>query len=419
MAKYTQEQLANMSDEDLLNLDSSALAFNSEETTENDNVDNKDDTQVLDDSVNTDDKLDDDDQNNDDNQDGDTNGKAADDKDDEQNGDPDDSKGDTGTPDDAVDPKDTTKPDVNKGTKAAKDEPTSTKPVDPAPATTTDVDLKAFHSAITGEFTANGKKMQVHTAEEAVQLMQMGVGFHRKMEKLKPKLNIVSMLEKANLMDVAKISLMIDVMAKKPEAISKLVQDSGIDPLEISAEKAGGYTPGNHTVTDEEQALDEVFDDLQGSAGFDRTLNIIDKQWDTKSRSLIAQNPKALRDITAHVAAGVFDEVQAQVEREKTFGRLTGLSDLEAYRQVGVSMMESGKLAHLMGKATPSSQQAAPAKVVDESKPQKADDSKRREQRANAAPTRATTTTGKTKVTRNPLDMSDEELSKLDISAFS
>lgn len=412
MADLTQEQLASMSDEELLNLDPSTLAFNSEETAEEEVEQPNTDTEV---------EVPADDAQNDDKEDGDDNGETANEEE-VQDGDPKASTDGDGKAGDAVDPDDATETDEAKGKEAPKDEPSDKQPTGTAPATpaagSPDA-LKSFHDKITAPFKANGKDMQVKDADEAIQLMQMGAGYAKKMAALKPNLTLMKSLQKADLLSEDKINFLIDLMAKKPEAISKLVQDSGVDPLDLTADKAGDYRPGNYRISDEEQALDEVFETLNGQQEFNHILNVVGEQWDVKSRGLIAQNPQALRDLTAHKAAGVFDVVQAEVERERTFGRLTGLSDLEAYRQVGESMASSGKLAHLMGKANPSSQQAAPAKVVEESKPQKADDSKRREQRKAAAPTRATPSTGKTKVNLNPLEMSDDEIAKLDISAFS
>lgn len=418
--QYTQEQLANMSDEDLLNLDPSALGFNSEEPAE-DADKTEPDLSEADDASRQD--LNADEDHNNDKEDGGDNGEdAGNEKEAQQDGDPEASKdGDEPSGDD-VDPVPAAKADAPKGKEAPKDQPADAKPTGTAPATPAaggpDA-LKSFHDKITAPFKANGKDMQVKDADEAIQLMQMGAGYAKKMAALKPNLTLMKSLQKADLLSEEKINFLIDLMAKKPEAISKLVQDSGVDPLDLTADKAGEYRPGNHRITDEEQALDEVFEQLNDAPGFDRTLKVVTEQWDAKSRDLIAKHPKALQDITSHIAAGVFDEVQAKVDRERTFGRLTGLSDLEAYRQVGLAMMESGELEHLMGKANPSSQQAAPAKVVEESKPQKADDSKRREQRKAAAPTRASAPSGKTKVNLNPLEMSDEEIAKLDISAFS
>lgn len=411
--QITQEKLASMSDEELLNLDPSTLAFNSEEPADEE-VQSEETTAEVE-------SVEDEPENND-NEDGGDNGETANGEEEVEDGDTE--AGTTGDDQtgDAVDPVDTTEANAAKGKEAAKDQPADTKPAGTAsatPAAGSAEDLKSFHDKITAPFKANGKDMQVKNADEAIQLMQMGAGYAKKMAALKPNLNLMKSLQKADLLSEEKINFLIDLMAKKPEAISKLVQDSGVDPLDLTADKAGDYRPGNYRISDEEQALDEVFEQLSDAPGFDRTLKIVTDQWDAKSRDLIAKNPKALEDLTSHIQAGAFDVVQAQVERDRTFGRLTGLSDLEAYRQVGLAMMESGELERVLGKANPSGQQVAPAKVVEESKPQKADDSKRREQRKAAAPTRAAPSTGKTKVNLNPLEMSDEEIAKLDISAFS
>lgn len=414
--QLTQDQIANMSDEEVMNLDLDALAFNSSKETEQETTTttedspkveggDKDEGQV--DPNNAEQKADDDEQ------------EQA-----EENVEGDDAEaGEGGNPetDGANDPKNTAQANDGKGEKAQKDEPANGKPAPApaAPATVAAPDLTDFHAKITAPFKANGREMQVKDADEAIQLMQMGANYNKKMAGLKPNLTLMKMLQKADLLSEEKISFLIDVASKKPEAISKLVKDAGIDPLDISDEKAGDYTPGNHRITDEEQALDEVFDALEGKEGFDRTLDVIGKQWDAKSRSIIAQNPKALVDITQHIAAGVFDEVVAKVERERVLGRLTGLSDLEAYRQVGTAMAESGELKHLSEKATPTSQPAAPAKVVAEQKPKKADDANRRAQRQAASPSRAAAPSNKDiPADFNPLSMSDEEIMKMDFSKF-
>jgi hypothetical protein len=286
------------------------------------------------------------------------------------------------------------------------------------PAAADDAAVKAFYDKITAPFKANGRDMKVENADEAIQLMQMGSNYHKKMQALRPNLQLMKSLETAGLLSQEKIDFLIDVMAKKPEAISKLVQDSGIDPLDISPEKAGDYKPTSYKVDDRTLALDEVLSELEGSKGFDRTVDIVANKWDKGSKEIIAEHPGLLKVLNNHIEVGVYDLVMAEVEGERTFNRLTGLSDLEAYRQVGNAMAESGEFEHLMGKATPSSQQTAPAKVVADTKPKQADDSNRREKRKAASPTRTAAPSSKLPADFNPLSMSDDELMKLDISKF-
>ena len=390
MANYSDADIANMTDEQINNLDMSTVEFTATETPVEELVEEQPSTTTAEEVPETPDENDTD--------------TEADQKDDAST--------------DEVDPDEEVKKSANKTAGTSADKPADAKPTDTAPKVDAASDLTAFHAAITKPFKANGRDMQVASADEAVQLMQMGANYNKKMAGLKPNLALLKMLEKADLLDADKINFLIDVASKKPEAISKLIKDAGIDPLDISVDKAGDYTPTNYRVSDTEQALDEAFDTLAGTEGFDRTLKVIGEQWDSKSRALIADNPQALYDITQHMNAGVFDVVAAKVEREKTFGHLKGLSDLEAYRQVGTAMAESGELEHLVKVAPSKSQQAAPAKVVVEPDPKKADDDERRKKRQAASPSRATTPTSKLPADFNPLAMSDEEIEKLDISKF-
>jgi hypothetical protein len=401
--------LVEMSDEDLLNLDPAKLnlkaAANTE--TEQEPATEEEETPADNEEVETDNT-----------QSEETDEDDAANKEEGQANSTEVGKGDDGKANDASDPANKAKETDGKGEKDAQGAPADGKSATTATETAADVDVNAFYAGITAPFQAGGREIKVKSVEEARQLMQMGVGFSKKMAALKPNLKLVKMLEKADLLSEDKINFLIDVASKKPEAISKLVQDAGIDPLDISAEKAGDYKPGNHRISREEQALDEVFDALEGQQGFNRTLEVIGKQWDDDSRALIAQNPKALQDITQHIQAGVFDAVIAKVENERIYGRLAGLSDLEAYRQVGMAMMASGELKHLTDKANPSSQTGAPAKVIVEPNPKKADEDDRRKKRQAASPTRAAAPSTKLPADFNPLTMSDEDLLKLDISKF-
>lgn len=300
---------------------------------------------------------------------------------------------------------------------AGKDSGNANKPATPAAPAPADgglTELKSFQERILGKFKANGREMQVRDADEAIALMQKGAGFHKRMEQLKPNLAIVESLRKADLLSQDKIDFLIDVALKKPEAISKLVQESGIDPLDLTAEKAGGYKPTSHKVSEQEQMIDEVWTELEGAEGFDRTVNLVTKEWDKASQGIVASNPNLLRVITAQMQNGVYDLVAGEMHRERVLGRLTGLSDLEAYRQVGDAMEAAGKFKHLGKQAgQPAAQgQGAPAvPAVVKPDPKQAEDSNRNDKKRAASPARAAAAPAKSVV--NPLAMSDEDILKL------
>lgn len=277
------------------------------------------------------------------------------------------------------------------------------------------IDYKAAYEQLTAPFKANGRDIKVESVDEAIRLMQMGANYNRKMAALKPNLAIMKSLEQNGLLSQDKINFLIDLDKKNPEAISKLIKDSGIDPLDISAEKAGAYKPSNHGVADVEVELDHVLDDLKDAPKYTETLDLIGKTWDSKSRQIIANQPNLIRVINGHMQNGVYDLVATELERKRLFGGLQGLSDLEAYQQVGDAMASEGKFDHLQKKAgQPDSagQQAPGAKTEVKPALKKADDSKREEQRRAAAPAKGAAPSGKLPADFNPLSLSDEEFAK-------
>lgn len=278
------------------------------------------------------------------------------------------------------------------------------------------IDYKAQYEELLKPFKANGRDIQVNDVEEARRLMQMGANYNKKMAGLKPSLAVLKMLENNGLNDPAKLSFLIDLDKKNPEAISKLIAESGLDPLDLSTEKAGAYKPGDHRVADAEVELDTVLEDLNGSPHYTQLLDLVGKEWDPKSRGIVAANPGVLRLIDAQMNSGIYDLVATEMARQRALGSLSGLSDLEAYRQVGDAMNSEGKFDHLFKKAGQpenKGQQAPAAKIIVDPNPKKADDDKREQARRAAAPSKGTAPAAK-KIDPdfNPLALSDEDFAK-------
>lgn len=280
-------------------------------------------------------------------------------------------------------------------------------------ATPTAIDYEAEYKRLLAPFKANGRDVTVKNVDDAVALMQMGVNYNKKMAGLKPHLKILKMLENQGLLNETELGYLIDLKRKAPGAIEKLVKDSGIDPMDLDADKADSYSPGTYTVDDREIELDQVIEEIKDSPSFARTVDVVSNRWDAKSKEELAKFPPGLRIINSHMDSGIYDLIMNEVENERTFGRLQGLSDLEAYRQVGDQLQARGAFEHLgrQGQQTP----VAPKVVVPN--PKKEDDSKLREKRRAASPTK-TQGAGVSKPAFDPLALSDEEFSKLSTQRF-
>jgi len=238
--------------------------------------------------------------------------------------------------------------------------------------------------------------------------MQMGANYHKKMAALKPNLKLMKMLESSGFMSEEKVGFLIDLGKNDPAAINKLIKESGIDPMELDAEKASGYKQTTFAPSQVEMDLDTVLDDLSTSPTYTRTLNVVGQQWDAASKETISKRPAILKVIDGHMQSGLYDRIEKEVSRERTFGRLNGLTDIEAYRQVGDAMNARGEFTS----AVAPSEKPAPKPVVVTPAPKKVVADELKEQRRAASSTK---TVASAPVTDefNPLALPDEEFLKI------
>jgi hypothetical protein len=266
---------------------------------------------------------------------------------------------------------------------------------------TTEFDYESAYKKVSEPFKANGIDMQVKSPEDIVRLMQMGANYQKKMGKLKPNLKIIKMLENNELLDEAKLNNLIDLSKKDPKAIAKLVKESDVDPLEIDKDAPTEYEPTNYSITDKEYNLDRVLDDIKDTETFNKTINVLTKEWDTESRSTISDQPEIIGIVNAHMANGIYDEVNAVLQQEKALGKLNGIPDVEAYRQVAEHMNKNNmfKQPESVGKSKVSSKTDEKANAD------------RNKQRKAVAPVKQTTTK-KSVSDENFLGLSDDEFMK-------
>lgn len=269
----------------------------------------------------------------------------------------------------------------------------------------TKIDYKGEYEKLLAPFKANGREMQVDTVDDARTLMQMGANYNKKMAALKPNLKIVKMLEKHNLLDEEKLSFLIDLSKQDPNAINKLIKDSGVDPLDLDTEQASNYRPNSYTVNDKEVELDSILDEIRDTESFNTTASIIGTKWDERSKQVLVDNPMLIKVINDHVESGIYDKISAVVERERMLGRLNGLSDIEAYKHVGDAINAQGGFQ-------------STSKTTNVKATNKVEDPSLKNRKKAASSTKSTKASTKVDDNFNPLAMSDEEFERIASSKF-
>lgn len=207
---------------------------------------------------------------------------------------------------------------------------------EPEPTSDDAIDYKAFYEKVTASFKANGRDISLTDPDDIISLMQRGAGFAKKMATLKPSMRVLRTLENHGITE-QDLGFLIDLHKKNPEAINKLIKESGVDVYSLDTEQADQYKPNVQMASDNEVDLESVIQDLSAtSPTFDKTLNVVVNQWDDHSKGTVASNPHLLRLLDGHMQQGYFDKVMGEVERLRIIGgHIDGLSDLDAYAKVG------------------------------------------------------------------------------------
>ena len=202
-------------------------------------------------------------------------------------------------------------------------------------------------------FKANGRMMQVHTEDDALTLMKKGANYDKKMHIIKPHLKSIRSLQDNGIESQDELNFLIDLHNRKPEAIAKLMADSGVDPLTVDTQGAADYTPVDHSVSDSEYALKDVLDELKTTPSYTKTLAVVNGGWDADSTQFLLDNPVQLKNLNDQIESGDFDRVTGILETERMLGRFQGVPDIEAYIQISTNERAGGAAAPT-GDANPS-----------------------------------------------------------------
>ena len=178
-----------------------------------------------------------------------------------------------------------------------------------------------------------GVDVTIESEEEALTLIQRGLGANRRMQELAPKIKMISTLEKQGLTDPDKLNFLIDLANGKPEALQKLISDKGIDTFDLSTGEVGDYQPEDYSISDSELAVSEAFDSISAEPTYSDTVATING-FDDKAKQTLTDNPSLIPELHTDMANGTYAEVMKIVAVDRAKGNLQGLGDFQAYQHV-------------------------------------------------------------------------------------
>lgn len=279
------------------------------------------------------------------------------------------------------------------------------KPADAADEKVEAPDYKALYESLMAPLKANGKNIELRKPEELLQLAQMGANYTSKMQAIAPHRKVLLMLEQNGLLDEGKLSYLIDLDKKNPQAIAKLVKDSGIDPLDMDVSAESTYREGNHRVTDDETNFHTALGELSSTQDGRATLQAINT-WDHASKELLLKESGIMATIHEQRSNGIYDRIVEEVDRQRMLGAIpASTSFLHAYKAVGDFLDSTGSFADLVKPTIP----AVKAPVA--TRPVVPKSVLANGEKATAAATTASSPR-KASVLINPLAMSDDDFLK-------
>jgi hypothetical protein len=272
------------------------------------------------------------------------------------------------------------------------------------------------YEAIMKPFKANGKMVELRSPEEAIALMQMGANYTKRMQDIQPHRKVLMMLQNNGLLDEGKLSFLIDIDRRDPEAIKKLLKDGGLDPLEIDVSGDPAYVEGSHRIGDDEVKFRTTLDELGSNPAGAETLTEINTGWDQASKQVLWSSPEIMTVIHQQREMGVYEVIKAEVDRRITLGAIPPNTPfLQAYKTVGDEMANAAIAGSPGGEPSgattaPGGSTTQPTVVATRTEVPKSQLANG--DRASAASPTRITPTATTGDKSNPLAMADDEFLK-------
>lgn len=263
------------------------------------------------------------------------------------------------------------------------------------------------------KFKANGREYEFtddEIREQFPRIFGQAMDYTKKMQALKPWRKTIDAIEGAQLSH-DDVNLMIDVLKGDKDAVAAVLKRTGIDALEIDVEQSR-YVPKDYGRDDKALAVKDVIDEISGDAEYSTTYRILNKEWDDDSFREMTNDPDLIRLLHIDVKSGMYDRVQPIAEKLKVYDR-GRRSNLDYYKEAArvyfneQAQEEARRAEHEKARVMKESELANKARVKDvkNQQQQRVAVKQEAEKRKAAAPTKKV---AGTKKVIDYLDDSDE-----------
>ena len=296
---------------------------------------------------------------------------------------------------------------LDEGAEADKEQPKATEDKSDEVVQPTQEILKVKANGQDYEFTLDEMKSQFGSIFAKAQ------DYTKKTQALKEYRKTIDIVQNAGLSD-NDLNLFADVLKGDKDAIAAVLKRTGVDALDLDVENVN-YAPKNYGRNDTELAIKDIVDDISADKEYVITHNILEKQWDSKSREKFIEDPNMIKGLHIDVKSGLYDKLNPIMQKLKIYDG-NSKSDLEYYfmahdqymgsQREASSKAEKAELARIENQAKETEAEKVSnvkAKIAQQTATKDAS-----VKRKAAAPTKKTAGTSKINYLND--DPSDEEL---------
>lgn len=183
------------------------------------------------------------------------------------------------------------------------------------------------------KFKANGREYEFtedEVREQFPKIFGQAMDYTKKMQALKPWRKTIDAIEGAQLSH-DDVNLMIDVLKGDKDAVAAVLKRTGVDALELDVEQSR-YVPKDYGRDDKALAVKDVIEEISGDAEYSTTYKILSKEWDDDSFREMTSDPDLIKLLHIDVKSGMYDRVQPIAEKLKVYDR-GRRSNLDYYKE--------------------------------------------------------------------------------------
>jgi len=185
---------------------------------------------------------------------------------------------------------------------------------------------------------------QEEILEQFPKVFPKALKFTQKLQDIAPSRKIIQTLADNNISE-EDLNLLIEAKKGGREAIASLMKQNNIDAYSLDTEVSAEYKPKNYGPSTVENNLRSVLEEISFDNEYVTTYDILSNQMDTQSREAILSNPDLLLGLHADVKSGVYDKINVKaIElRKKDSLQLGTISPMLAYYAKAAQMLSESQ----------------------------------------------------------------------------